>query len=99
MPDVHTFTYPLLVLIHAATGLASAGVTLASGNITLKLAPRGNAANYMATSSICNALAAGTATMIGGLTADLFASKQLSLILRWQSESVATDFNAMHFSY
>ena len=37
--------------------------------------------------------------MVGGLTADLFASKQLSLILRWQSESVATDFNAMNFSY
>lgn len=99
LPDVHAFTYPLLIAIHVATGLASAGVTLASGNITLKLAPKGNAASYMATSSICNALAAGTATMIGGLTADLFASKQLSLILRWQSENVATDFSAMHFSY
>ncbi len=99
MPDVHAFTYPLLIVIHAATGLANAGVSLASGNITLKLAPRGNAANYMATSAICNAIAAGTATMVGGLTADLFASKQLSLILRWQSESGATDFSAMNFSY
>ena len=33
-----------------------------------------------------------------GLTADLFASKQLSLILRWHSESGATDYSAMHFS-
>lgn len=99
MPDVHAFTYPLLILIHMATGLANAGVGLASGNITLKLAPRGNAANYLATSSICSALAAGTATMVGGLTADLFASKQLSLIFRWQSESMATEFNAVNFSY
>lgn len=99
MPDKHAFTYPLLVLIHVATGLANAGVTLASGNIVLKLAPRGNAANYMATSAICNATAAGIATMIGGLTADLFASRQLSLILRWRTGNAVTDFNALHFSY
>jgi MFS family permease len=99
MPDVHRFTYPLLILIHAATGFANAGVTLASGNITLKLAPKGNAANHLACSSIFNALAAGSATMLGGLTADLFASKQLSLILRWRSENVATEVNAMDFSH
>jgi MFS family permease len=99
MPDVHAFTYPLLILIHLATGFANAGVTLASGNIALKLAPKGNAASYLASGSIFNALAAGSATMVGGLTADLFASKQLSLILRWQSELQATEFNAMNFSY
>jgi hypothetical protein len=99
MPDVHAFTYPLLILIHAATGFANAGVTLASGNIALKLAPKGNAASYLATSSIFNALAAGTATMVGGLTADLFASKELTLILRWQSELRATEFSAMDFSH
>jgi MFS family permease len=99
MPDVHAFTYPLLIIIHAATGFSNAGVTLASGNIALKLAPKGNAASYMASSSIFNALAAGTATMVGGLTADLFASKHLTLILRWQSELTATEFSAMDFSY
>ena len=42
-PDRHVLTIPLLIAIHVATGVASAGVTLASGNITLKLAPRGDA--------------------------------------------------------
>jgi len=99
MPDVHRFTYALLVVIHLATGFANAGVTLAAGNITLKLAPRGAAASYMAASSMVNALAAGTATMIGGLTADLFASRQLTLILRWTSEKTATELSAMDFSH
>jgi MFS family permease len=99
MPDIHLFTYPLLVLIHLATGLANAGVTLASGNITLKLAPKGNATAFLSASSIVNAAAAGAAAMIGGLTADLFASKELSLILRWQSGTAETQFNAMDFSH
>lgn len=99
MPEKHLLTYPLLVLIHAATGLANAGVTLASGNISLKLAPKGNATAYLATSSTVNAIAAGTAAMVGGLTADLFASKELSFVLRWHSERGATEFNALDFTH
>lgn len=99
MPDVHVLTYPLLILIHAATGLANAGVSLASGNISLKLAPRGNATAFLAASSMVNALAAGSAAMVGGLTADLFASKELSLILRWHSERGSTEFSALDFTH
>ncbi len=99
MPDVHVLTYPLLVFIHLATGLANAGVSLASGNISLKLAPKGNATGYLATSSMVNATAAGTAAMVGGLTADLFASKELALVLRWHSETRATEFSALDFTH
>lgn len=99
MPDMHVLTYPLLVMIHLATGLANAGVTLASGNISLKLAPRGNATAFLATSSMVNAIAAGTAAMVGGLTADVFASKGLSLVLRWHSERGETEFNALDFTH
>jgi MFS family permease len=99
MPDVHVLTYPLLVLIHLATGLANAGVSLASGNISLKLAPRGNATAYLAASSMVNASAAGAAAMAGGLTADLFASQELSLILRWHSERGAAEINALDFTH
>jgi MFS family permease len=98
-PDVYILTFPLLIFIHAATGMANAGVTLASGNITLKLAPRGNATAYLATASMVNAIAAGTATMVGGLTADFFASRQLSLLFRWQHAEEATEFSALTFSY
>ena len=99
MPDIHVLTYPLLVLIHLATGLANAGVSLASGNISLKLAPKGNATGFLAASSMVNAAAAGTAAMVGGLTADLFASKELSLIMRWHSERGAAEFNALDFTH
>lgn len=67
MPETHALTLPLLFLIHMATGAASAGVTLASGNLTLKLAPKGKATGYLAANSMVNALAAGSASMIGSV--------------------------------
>jgi hypothetical protein len=39
LPEKHFFTIPLLVAIHIFMGISMAGVTLASGNIGLKLAP------------------------------------------------------------
>ena len=98
MPETHSMTLPLLFVIHIATGAASAGVTLASGNITLKLAPRGKATGYLAANSMVNALAAGSASMIGGLTADFFASIELSVIFRWADTGTTTDFNAFSFT-
>ncbi len=77
---------------------ASAGVTLASGNITLKLAPRGNATGYLAANSMVNALAAGSASMIGGLTADFFSAIELSVIFRWVEMGTTTDFSAFSFT-
>src|SRR3546814_997337 len=39
-PGPHALTMPLLFLLHVVMGLALAGVTLASGNIALKLSDR-----------------------------------------------------------
>ncbi len=98
VPDRHGLTIPLLIAIHIATGVASAGVTLASGNITLKLAPRGDATAYMTASSLVNSLAAGTASMVGGLTADFFLSRKLSVLMRWHDPSGDVEFNALDFA-
>jgi MFS family permease len=95
MPDTHDFTIPLLVLIHVLTGVAAAGVSLASGNISLKLAPRGSATAYLATSSVLNASAAALASIVGGLTADFFAERELSLTLHWESPVQAVDLTAL----
>ena len=95
--DRHVLTIPLLIAIHIATGVASAGVTLASGNITLKLAPRGDATAYLAASSLVNSLAAGTASMVGGLTADFFLSRKLSVLMRWHNPSGDVEFTALNF--
>jgi MFS family permease len=58
----------------------------------LKLAPRGRGTAYLAAGSIVNSVAAGLAPIVGGLFADDFAARELSLILRWTSGPEATEF-------
>lgn len=84
-PEKHFLTIPLLVVIHVLMGISTAGVTLATGNIGLKLAPKGNATAYLAASSFINSLAAGIAPLLGGVFADFFTERELSLMLRWMS--------------
>lgn len=87
MPDKYAFTIPLLVIIHIVMGLSSAGVSLASGNISLKLAPRGEATVYLATNTIMNSVAAGIAPILGGKTVDFFSERQLEWTLKYTSPS------------
>jgi MFS family permease len=92
LPERHLLTLPLLFVIHVAMGIASAGITLASGNIGLKLAPQGRATAFLATSSLVNSLAAGIAPILGGLFADDFASREIQLVLRWSSDVKMEEF-------
>ena len=85
MPDKYFLTIPLLVLIHIVMGLAGAGVALASGNISLKLAPKGQATAYLATNTITNSLAAGIAPILGGKFADFFSTRQLDWTMKYTS--------------
>ena len=78
MPEKHILTIPLLIAIHIFMGISTAGVTLASGNIGLKLAPKGHATAYLAANSLVNSLAAGTAPVLGGKFADFFAGRELA---------------------
>jgi len=96
-PEKHIFTMPLLVIIHALMGISSAGITLSSGNIGLKLAPQGQATSYLATSSLVNSLAAGIAPILGGLFADFFEFSKLWASIGWQSPISTGDFNALYF--
>jgi len=83
MPEKHVLTAPLLVTIHVFMGISTAGVTLASGNIGLKLAPKGQATAYLAANNLSNCLAAGTAPILGGKFADFFAGRELSWTLKY----------------
>lgn len=85
LPERYLLTIPLVVAIHVVTGMSTAGVTLAAGNIGLKLAPRGRATSYLAANSLINSLAAGIAPVVGGRFADFFAERELSLTLKWIS--------------
>jgi len=85
MPEKYFLTIPLLILIHIVMGLSSAGVSLASGNISLKLAPEGQATAYLASNTIVNSVAAGIAPILGGKFADFFAGRELAWTLKYTS--------------
>lgn len=85
LPDIYVLTYPLLILIHILMGISLAGVSLASGNIGLKLAPKGQATSYLAASTFANSVAAGVAPILGGLFVDFFAKRELIWTLVWRS--------------
>ncbi|MBF0333817.1 MAG: MFS transporter [Alphaproteobacteria bacterium] len=99
VPQRHALTVPLLFLIHIAMGTASAGITLASGNICLKLAPQGRATAFLATSSMVNSLAAGIAPIIGGIFADDFVARELALVIRWASSGETGEFLTLRFRH
>jgi MFS family permease len=86
MPDRHFLTIPLLLMIHALAGMSTAGVTLCTGNIALKLAPHGKATSYLAVNALVSGAAATLAPIVGGITATLLDAERLSLTLRWLSE-------------
>ncbi len=83
MPEKYFLTIPLLIVIHVVMGLSSAGVSLASGNISMKLAPEGKATTYLAANTIVNSVAAGIAPILGGKFADFFAGRQLEWTLKY----------------
>jgi len=85
MPEKYILTIPLLIVIHIVMGLSSAGVSLASGNISLKLAPKGQATAYLAANTISNSIAAGIAPILGGKFADFFAGRELAWTLKYTS--------------
>ena len=66
LPGPHPGTLPLLVLLHALMGLATAGTGLASSSIGLKLAPQEHSVAYLSMLSFTNSLAAGVAPVLSG---------------------------------
>ncbi len=99
MPTRHLLTIPLLIVLHILMGVSTAGVTLASANIGLKLAPHGGATAYLATINITNSLAAGIAPILGGMFVDSFKATELSLTLNWKSPGTAFAIQTLDFQY
>jgi MFS family permease len=99
LPEKHMMTVPLLFVIHILTGVSTAGVTLASGNIGLKLAPRGAAASYLSVAALVTAVSAGVAPIFGGLFADWFTDRELTLILRWTEPETRHVFQAINLRH
>ncbi len=95
-PEKHFLTTPLLFVLHMLMGISMAGVTLASGNIALKLAPRRQATSFLAVKSILISVAAGIAPLFGGVFADYFEDKTLSIDLNWQAGSETALFQTLN---
>jgi len=83
MPEKHVLTYPLLVLIHVMSGMATAGTVIASVNIALKLSPKEQAHGYMTVFGITGALAGALGPLVGGVLADFFSARSLDLAINW----------------
>lgn len=85
MPEKYVLTMPLLIVIHIFMGISTSGVTLATSNIGLKLAPKGQATAYLAANTLANSLTAGIAPIIGGRFVDFFKDQKLVWQLTWTS--------------
>jgi MFS family permease len=83
MPERHVLTIPLLAILHIFAGVAAAGVTLTTGTIGLKLAPKGQATAYLAAAGLATSLGAGLGPLLGGYLGDFFSTRQLSLVFSW----------------
>jgi len=99
LPEPHFLTLPMVVAIHVVVGAATAGVILSSSNIGMKLSPQGKSASYLAASSIVSALASGIAPIIGGMSADYFASRELAILLTWKSPELDFGLRAISFRH
>jgi MFS family permease len=87
-----------LVVVHAVMGVAGAGVTLASGNIALKLSPRGGAAAYLSLNSLVGSVIGGLAPILGGLGAQFFAARHVGLVLEWSGPVVKGELIGVHLT-
>ncbi|MFH1479279.1 MAG: MFS transporter [Candidatus Omnitrophota bacterium] len=99
MPDKYFLTFPILITIHIVMGISTAGISIASGNIGLKLAPKGQATAYLAANSLVNSFAAGIAPILGGKFVDFFAARKLSLVINWSSPNRELAIQALNLRH
>jgi MFS family permease len=99
LPEPHLLTLPLLAVIHVVMGIASGGIGLATGNISLKLAPQGRGTAYLASVSLSGAVAGGVAALAGGALAEWFSARELALKVEWSSPGSSGGFVALQFSH
>lgn len=80
----------LLVVIHAFTGIATAGINLSLTNIGLKLAPKKDAIVYLSVRNIVTAVFSSLGPLLGGILADFFQKRSLLVTAQYVSPDVNT---------
>lgn len=85
----------LLVLIHIGSGISTAGINLSMANIGLKLAPKEDAIVYLSTQNIIMAFFSSVAPVLGGVLADFFTSRHLSVTAQWETPHIHKVFRLL----
>jgi MFS family permease len=89
----------MLYLLHAIMGMASGGISLATGNLGLKLAPQGRGTAYLAVIGLVSAITGGIAPIAGGAIAQLLSDSNLSMVVRWTSPSISQEVSVLSFAH
>jgi MFS family permease len=91
--------FAILVVVHALMGVVGGGIGLATGNLGLKLAPPGEATAYLSAVGLVSSAAGGLAPLLAGALGEWLQSSQLSLVLRWVSNSITHEVSVLHFAH
>jgi len=73
LPGVTETTLPFVIAIHVILGIGTAGVSLANGNIAMKLSPADRTAPHMACTNMMASLASGASPLLTGWASQNFA--------------------------
>jgi hypothetical protein len=99
IPAKHFLTLPMLYAIHVLMGSASGGIGLATASLGLKLAPPAHATSFLASVSLTGSFAGGSASLLGGVLADWFSSRQMSFIFQWVSPLHVRDVTVIQIQH
>lgn len=98
LPAVAHLALPLLYVVHIAMGAAAGGIGLATGNMSLKLAPHGQGTSYLAATSLVASVTGGIAPLIGGALAHWFEAAAFSVVVRWAWSGGAGEATVLGFT-
>jgi MFS family permease len=94
-----TLQLSALVLIHVLMGIVGGGIGLATGNLGLKLAPKGQGTPYLASIGIVSAFFGGITPILAGALAHKLEVAELSAVLRWVYSSQTREFVVLNFAH
>lgn len=76
--------YGLLVIIHIAMGISTAGINLSLNNIGLKLAPSHESIVYLSAKNIITAAFSSLSPLLGGYLADFFDERSIFVNMQYK---------------
>ena len=89
----------MLFAIHVLMGVAGGGISLAAGNLGLRLAPQGHGTPYLAAIGLVTAFTGGVTPIVAGSLAHVFEVSELSAVLRWVHSASAHEFTVLRFAH